>query len=176
MKQPQTSAITAHIQAGFIIPAAIFLIVVLAALGAYAVTISTTQSFSSAQDVQGSRAYHAARSGLEWEVYQMLDPTNATVAAMVAPYGTGSQAWPNFPACPTSDTVLTIDGFTVTVHCAPSVVYNENTTVRAIMVYSITSKAESGTVNTPGRIERELQVTLSKCRATDGVAPSYECG
>jgi MSHA biogenesis protein MshP len=180
MKQPQTSAIAAHIQAGFIIPAAIFLIVVLAALGAYAVTISTTQSFSSAQDVQGSRAYHAARSGLEWEVYQMLDPTNATVAAMVAPYGTGSQAWPNFPPCPTTPTVLTIDGFTVTVSCTPtpsaSAVYNENTTVRSIRVYSITSRAESGTVNTPGRIERELQVTLSKCRATDGVAPSYECG
>ena len=174
MKQPQTSAIAAHIQAGFIIPAAIFLIVVLAALGAYAVTISTTQSFSSAQDVQGSRAYHAARSGLEWGLYQVLDPTNATVAAMVAPYGTGTQAWPNFPTCP-PDTVLTIDGFTVTVSCTP-LDYNENDTVRSIRVYSITAKAESGTVATPGRIERDLQVTLSKCRATDGEAPSYECG
>ena len=167
MKQPQVSAIAAHIQAGFIIPAAIFLIVVLAALGAYAVTISTTQSFSSAQDVQGSRAYHAARSGLEWAIYRALDPTNTSV---VAP---ANATWPSFPTCPAA--VLTINGFTVTVSCTP-LDYNENDTVRSIRVYSITAKAESGTVATPGRIERELQVTLSKCRATDGEAPSYECG
>lgn len=168
MKQPQASAITAHIQAGFIIPAAIFLIVVLAALGAYAVTISTTQSFASAQDVQGSRAYHAARSGLEWGIYRVLDPTNSTAVAPANP------SWPNFPACP-AITTLTISGFTVTVSCAPSVDYNENTTVRSIRVYSITATAASGTIATPGRIERQLQVTLSKCRATDGLAPAYEC-
>lgn len=167
MKQPQTSVISAHMQAGFIIPAAIFLIVVLAALGAYAVTISTTQSFASAQDVQGSRAYHAARSALEWEIYQVLDPANSTVVAPANP------GWPNFPACPAS-TALAINGFTVTVSCTSSD-YNENATVRSIRVYSITATAASGTVATLGRIERQLQVTLSKCRATDGLAPGYAC-
>lgn len=51
---------------GFAIPSAIFLLVILALLGAYMVSFSSTQHMASAQDVQGSRAYRAARLGLEW--------------------------------------------------------------------------------------------------------------
>ena len=174
MKQAVRPAMKQHpaipervcLQAGFIIPAAIFLVVVLAALGAYALTISTAQHLSSAQDVQGSRAYHAARSGLEWGIYQALDPTNTTAVAPPNP------PWPNFPACPAA--VLAINGFNVAVVCV-SADFNENTTVRSIRVYSITATATSGTFATPGRIERQLQVTLSKCRATDGAPPDYGC-
>ena len=50
-------------QQGFAAIAAVFLVVVLAALGAFMVTFSNTQQLTSAQDVQGSRAYWAARGG-----------------------------------------------------------------------------------------------------------------
>lgn len=53
-------------QVGFAAIAAIFLVVVLAALGAFMVTFSNTQQLTSAQDLQGTRAYWAARAGLEW--------------------------------------------------------------------------------------------------------------
>jgi len=46
----------AHRQHGFAAIAAIFLVVVLAALGAFMVTYSNTQQLTSAQDIQGSRA------------------------------------------------------------------------------------------------------------------------
>lgn len=51
---------------------AIFLLVVLAGLGVAIVTISTSQQTSSAIDVQGARAYQAARAGIEWGLYQNL--------------------------------------------------------------------------------------------------------
>ncbi len=56
---------------GFAIVSAIFILVVLAALGAFIVTISTNQQIGSALDVQGVRAYQAARAGIEWGVFQV---------------------------------------------------------------------------------------------------------
>ena len=59
---------------GFLLPAAIFVLVILAALGAYALNITSVQQATSTQDVQGSRAYQAARAGVEWAAYQTLAP------------------------------------------------------------------------------------------------------
>lgn len=87
------------VQRGFAAIAAIFLIVVLATLGVYMATFSSSQQVSAGQDLQGIRAYWAARSGLEWAVSS-------------TPVGTTS-CWP--------DTSLAIDVFTVTVTCRPSV-------------------------------------------------------
>ena len=59
-------------QSGFLLVTAIFLLVILAALGAFILTISGTQQTSSALDVQGARAYQAARAGIEWASDQLL--------------------------------------------------------------------------------------------------------
>lgn len=57
---------------GFSLVTAIFLLVVLSTLGAATLTIFTVHQNSSALDVQGARAYQAARAGMEWGVYQQL--------------------------------------------------------------------------------------------------------
>ena len=49
---------------------AVFLLVVLAALGAFIVSMSAVQQADSALDLQGSRTYQAARSGIEYGAYQ----------------------------------------------------------------------------------------------------------
>ena len=157
---------------GFVLPSAIFLIAILASLAAFLVTISTTQSTTSAQDVQGARAYHAARAGIEWGLYRVLDPANATVVAMVVPYGTGAQAWPNMPPCVAGD--LVIEGFSVSVTCDAQD-YSEAGLNRRIRVFSLTSTASVGVVGTTGFVERQVLATVSKCRALDGTAPGYEC-
>jgi MSHA biogenesis protein MshP len=51
---------------GFAAMSAVFLLVVLAGLGAYMLSLSTVQHLASAQDVLGTRAYWAARAGLDW--------------------------------------------------------------------------------------------------------------
>ena len=64
-------------QHGFAIVSAIFLLVVLGTLGAFMVALSTVQHTTSTQDLQGTRAYQAARAGIEWGAYQVLTPEHA---------------------------------------------------------------------------------------------------
>jgi MSHA biogenesis protein MshP len=52
--------------------AVIALLAMLAVFGASVVVISTSQQVGAALDFQGVRAYHAARGGVEWGLYQVL--------------------------------------------------------------------------------------------------------
>jgi len=92
-------------QRGLSLITAIFLMVVLAMLGAFMVSITGLQQSSSVLDVQGVRAYEAARAGVEWGAWQVLDPNDAI----------GSAALPTCPASPTNLTPAgTLSSFTVT--------------------------------------------------------------
>lgn len=132
---------------GFSIVSAIFLLVVLSLLGSLMLTFSTVQQVTGAQDVQGSRAYQAARAGIEWGLYQLLQ--------------TGTQANPGCNA--NAQPVLggTLSGFAVTVTCVGFGPYNEGGP--NIKVYQITSTATFG--GGPGSlnyVERRLQVTAER--------------
>jgi MSHA biogenesis protein MshP len=146
-----------NLHQGFLLPAAIFILVILAGLGAYALNITSVQQSTSTQDVQGSRAYQAARAGVEWASYQVLAPGTANLAN-----------------CPASSTTLTIDSFTVVVSCARTVDYLEQGSDHTIAMYDITSTASFGVVATPNFIQRQIQITLSKCKGIDAVTP-YQC-
>jgi len=80
MKFPLSNSSSRAKSGGFAIVTAIFLIVVLAALGVGMLVFSRAQQASSAYDVQGSRAYQAARAGLEWAIYQRVAPVNYNLA------------------------------------------------------------------------------------------------
>ncbi|OGV77778.1 MAG: hypothetical protein A3I83_04805 [Methylotenera sp. RIFCSPLOWO2_02_FULL_45_14] len=128
---------THKIQSGFAIIAAIFLLVVLAALGAFMVTFSNTQHLTSAQDVQGSRAYWAARAGLEWGIAGI--PTT----------------------CPALPTTLNVDSFSVVVTCTLQT-YPDSEAGVTINIFRITSVASTGTIGSLGFIERSLSATMEK--------------
>lgn len=87
-------------QRGFSIITAIFLIVVLAALGAYAVSLFRVQQTTAAYDELGARAYQAAQAGIEWGAWQVLRGPGTCAAA------SGSLALPG-----------SLSPFTVTVAC-----------------------------------------------------------
>lgn len=127
-------------QRGFAAIAAIFLVVVLAALGAFMVTFSNTQQLTAAQDVQGSRAYWAARAGLEWAVVAI-------------------PATPALCANPVAAPPPPIEGFTIRILCSPNA-YDEGGVTRTI--YQIESQAYVGTVGSVGFIERSLSASLEK--------------
>lgn len=63
---------------GFAIVSAIFILVVLAALAGFIVSVTSTQNLTFAQDIQGARAYQAARAGTEWGIQQWLSATPST--------------------------------------------------------------------------------------------------
>lgn len=136
-------------QRGFLLPVAIFLLVVLAGLGAYALNINSVQNNASIQNVQGTRAYHAARAGIEWAAYQIIQ------TSPLASLG----------SCPAS-TTLALDGFSVVINCtASSSDYTEQGGDNVIRLYEVNSTASFGTVNTKDYIERRIDMTLSKCIA-----------
>ncbi len=127
-------------QIGFAAIAAIFLVLILAALGAFMVSFSNTQQVNSAQDVQGSRAYWAARAGLEWGI------ANHLAAA----------------ACSAASTSLAIEGFTVTITCAMETYVDAGITPGVSpRIFQFTSTAVStGTVGGIGYIERSVSTSL----------------
>lgn len=116
---------------GFSVVSAVFLLVVLAALGVAIVNVATVQHKSSAFDVQGARAYQAARAGVEWALYQSLRTE-------------GYCTEPDPPATSFPMTAgTTLSEFTVTVACTP-VIYNSTTAVavpNAIIIKEITATA-----------------------------------
>jgi MSHA biogenesis protein MshP len=59
-------------QRGVGLVTAIFLLVVLAGLSVAMVSIFNAQQTGSNQDLQGARAYQAARAGLEWGLFQQM--------------------------------------------------------------------------------------------------------
>lgn len=61
-------------QHGFAMVSALFILVVLAVLGAAVASISTRQQVGSAIELNASRAYQAARAGLEWGAFSVLLP------------------------------------------------------------------------------------------------------
>ena len=130
-----------HIQRGFSLVSAIFLLVVIAALGTFAVTLSTTQQQSAALDVLGARAYQAARAGIEWGAYQALRSSSCSAPTTLA-------ALPG-----------TLANFTVTVQCSSTAASEAGT---AITIYQLTSTATQGTPATPNYVERQMSVTIAQ--------------
>jgi MSHA biogenesis protein MshP len=125
---------------GFSIITAIFLLVVMSALGAYMLTFSTVQQTTSNQDLQGSRAYQAARAGVEFGLYEV---TRRGVCAATTPVTLAG----------------TLSAFSVTVGCVATS-YTE--AGRAVTVYQITSTAlqTGATTGSPNYVERQIVATV----------------
>jgi MSHA biogenesis protein MshP len=128
---------------GFALPSAIFLLVILAMLGAFMTTFSTTQHIDSANDLQGSRGYRAARMGAEWAV--------ATICNGGSPCATPLTACPVAIPSPLG---IAPDGFSVTVTCAMKS-YTEGVTPRYIFWITSTAKT-GGSPGGLGYIERSV--------------------
>ena len=129
-------------QPGFSLVSAIFLLVVIAALGLFTVTISTTQQQSSAMDALGSRAYQAAKAGIEWGIYQI------------------THGGPCVTMTPTMPTGAQLSVFTVVVLCSSTGPYSDGTA--SFSVYELTSTATTaGTVGSLGYLERQVRVVIT---------------
>lgn len=137
---------------GFSLVTAIFLLVVLASLGAVMVTFFTAQQKSSSLDVLGSRAYQAARAGIEWAAYGVSQTAPGVLWGQCA-------AGTSFPANTLSGTLAP---FSVSVTCISSGPYTDGST---IYVYDITSAASGVNGAQPGQpdyVERVINVKMGK--------------
>lgn len=126
---------------GFALISAIFLLVVISALGLFAVTISNTQQKNSVMDALGSRAYQAAKTGIEWGSYQITKVGGACAASTSLTMPAGTQ----------------LSAFTVTVNCS-STTHTEGT--NTFSIYQLTSIASTGTMGSINYVERQLQAAI----------------
>jgi MSHA biogenesis protein MshP len=137
---------------GFTLVSAVFLLVVLAGLGAAIANISVMQNTGSSLDIQGSRAYQAARAGIEWGLHREL---------VAAPGACAAGAVSFVPPAPT------LNAFTVTVTCIPVVYANANPpiTVRRLQAVACNQPTTGNCTvgigrNNPNFVQRVLGVTF----------------
>lgn len=131
---------------GFAAIAAIFLVVILAALGGFMLTFSNTQQLTSAQDVQGTRAYWAARAGVEWGL--------GKVSAVASPASVSAST------CSTT-TPLSIDGFGVNVICSVNP-YAEGDDSRYMVQMHAVASTQGISVGSLGYLERSISASMER--------------
>lgn len=139
-------------QQGFTLVSAIFVLIVLSALGAYMVNIAGTNRATSTAALQGTRAYQAARSGINWAVYRITSAADQT-AARNACTGTvnGNSFSINAPG---------LNGFTVSTTCAFTPHDQQGT--NNVTVYTIESIAQSGgAYGSLDFVQRRIEATIS---------------
>ena len=115
---------------------AILLLVILAALAGFMMTLSTTHQSAPRQSLLGARVYYAAKAGLDWGIQQAIAAGSCVASTPVALAGTG------------------LSGVTATVTCTSTAHTGGN-------VYRITSTAVTGTFGSLDYAQRRMEATVS---------------
>lgn len=134
-------------QGGFAAIAAIFLVVILAALGGFMLTFSNTQQLTSARDLQGTRAYWAARAGLEWALVAIPPAGLATLNT-----------------CTVTSPPTAIDGFTINIVCTKATYADTGATtgIAPTTIFRITATASTGTVGSLAYVDRSVTASVEQ--------------
>ncbi len=126
-------------QNGFTLIAAIFLLVVVAALVVYIANVRSVQQTTLLYGVQGARAIQAARSGIEWGIHQSIVNDSCV----------GS----------TSFTNAAFAGFNIQVDCTRTT--HDEGGPSLIHTFGLTSIASSGSYGTLDYVQRKIQASVS---------------
>ncbi|HET7569967.1 MAG TPA: pilus assembly protein MshP [Gammaproteobacteria bacterium] len=130
-------------QQGFALVIAVFIITVLAALGAYILTVSSVQHQTTVLTLQQMRALNAARSGVEWVGYQALK-SHACPPAPIADFKPGAP---------------TLSGFTITdLTCSSTTHISHGNDIN---IYIIDATATAGTYGTSDYVSRHVRSIIS---------------
>ena len=127
-------------QQGMALLSAIFILVVLALIGAFSVQVSTMQHIGSTQDLQSARVLQAARAGLEWALFRVQPANGGNCAGATNLALTGDS----------------FAGITVTVTCTGSTTLYQITSVACTQAASCPKTSGIGNLY----IERQLEAKL----------------
>lgn len=126
-------------QRGFSLVPALFLLVVLAVLGAVAVRLSAVEHQTVVLSMQSTRAYAAARAGIEWSAYQAINAGTCGSATVALIEGG-------------------LDGFTVETNCSTTS-HNEGSSTTN--VYVLEAFAYSGAYGSPDYVSRRIRASVT---------------
>lgn len=152
-------------EAGFALASAVFLLVILAALGAFIAHLSVTQSQGEVLDVAGERAYQAARGGMEWVRYQVSTTGacpagtpwggSAATSSLQYPAGTLLSPYPVSVECSLSQST-DVNGVATTLFEVRATACNKPAAAEPLCPPS-----GNANVGATGYVERQLQGLLS---------------
>lgn len=128
-----------RMQRGFSLVSAVFLLVVLAGLGAYAVSLNTLGQQTVTAGLRAAQAFQAARAGAQWAAYRALNGGVCGSATMNLTEGATA-------------------GFRVSVECTQTL-HTEGTS--AVRVYVFDVRAEAGVYGGPDYVSRRLQSKIT---------------
>ena len=126
---------------GFALVPALFLVVVLAALGAAAIRIGNGEQQTVTMAMQQVRALAAARAGIEWGAYQALKPVSSCAASTTLNLSEAALA-----------------GFTVVVTCSTAI---DNSGPVPRNSFVLVANSSSGTYGQPGYVHRVVSSTFT---------------
>ncbi|MDM7323012.1 MAG: pilus assembly protein MshP [Gammaproteobacteria bacterium] len=118
---------------GFSIITVVFVLVVLAGLGAVMAQLGTAQHLGMAMAQDGRQAYYAARAGLEWGRDRLVRDNVCTTSSLV------------------------IEGFAVTVQCQAGMSVTEGSQRFTSYLLTSTASLHDGVL---GTVSRELQMAV----------------
>lgn len=145
-----------------------FVLVILALLGVFILSVSGLQQSAQVLDVSGTRTYAGAEAGIEWGLMQVMDPSNADSRLTATPGN------PQPPLCFATQSVAlgtALPGVSVSASCSATSTTELN---RNLSVYLITATASVGT-NSLFPVSRQLTVIASRCTDPNGASPRYSC-
>jgi MSHA biogenesis protein MshP len=134
--------VASHSQRGFALVAALFLLVVLATLGAYAVRLNMAQQGSADLDLFGARADAAVQTGIQYAAARVLTTGNCT----------------GFPTVPAVALYLP-QNFQITLSCDDSETLVANTPT--VTVFLVTATASRGQYGSPEFVSRQRTVRIT---------------
>ncbi len=127
---------------GFALVAAIFVLLVLAALAAFAFRVGLTQQQTASYDLMTARAQAAADSGIEYGANRALKAGTCAASTSLALTASG------------------LTGFTVTVSCQASASLHR-IGATSYPAYILTATARRGTYGSPDFVSRTSTATVS---------------
>lgn len=126
---------------GFALVSAVFILVILAMMSSFIISISIISNKTTEFSLQGTRAYFAAKTGLDWGIKQII--SNPTV-------------------CPATTALsLTqggLKGFVSTVSCSATQ-YTEGSST--FNVFNLTALATKGSFGNVDYVSRQMQVSVT---------------
>ncbi len=145
---------TVHPERGVALVSAIFLLVVLAAVGAFMLNLAGVEQSTTNRALLAARAHYAARAGIEWGIHRARN--------------TSSTMCPLSPAVSTTSFALTdtgFDGFNIAVGCTrtahnEAIPFGSGQAVN-FSVFFLTSTATHGNPGELEHVERRVEATVS---------------
>lgn len=156
------------LQRGIALPAMVFLLVMVGLMLSAGLLLLTQSQHGQVLQLQSSRALAAARSGVEWGLWQVSDPDAAL--------GLDGQTLPPCFATRSLTLPAPLDDLPVQVSCTrePAAGSVDEGGLR-LASYRVLAVVGAGATATVHAVQRQVEARHTVCKNPGGTAPRYAC-